>query len=141
MTFYSHKTVRALNCYTVFISFFHCAPSPTDHTVCSNQNNFDIDILAILFSMFWVSRTRELHCCTLSLSSKSNQIKSIHLFSKHIPRLYSITQLGFFITAIDSHIQSRVLVVRAPRLSCLYDLWMVHWWVIGGCKDGQPERY
>jgi hypothetical protein len=38
----------------------------------------------------------------------------------------------------DSHDQSRVLVVRAPRLSCADDLRMVHRWV-GGCKDGQPD--
>ncbi len=36
--------------------------------------------------------------------------------------------IGFFITAIDSHVQSRVLVARVPRLSCLNDLRMVHWW-------------
>ncbi len=95
-------------------------------------------------AFFGLAEQGKIHCCTLPLSTKSNQIKSIHLFSKHLhTRIYSMSRFRFrfVITAIDLHVQSRFLVVRAPRLSWLYDLWMVHWWVIGGCKDGHPERY
>ncbi len=53
--------------------------------------------------------------------TQSNQIKSLHLFPNiFIQEYIRCTQLGFSYNSytVDSHLQSRVLVVRAPYCTC-----------------------